>query len=199
MYSLYFPISPFSAACYHICTAKVRIVHSSSSVHLALTLACTRARHTWEARTQARSDVTSQSNGHELTVSWASLPLPSFRRVTRCGPGSVLAGNTHTWSARNKNSPAMGKWIKATFHQFYKHLWVLYNRKYVKHGRLLSFYQAKKLYFWCFVQLRVITSVDPEQGSPRPGGLCVQDWFFVLVSDDCVSETRQPRQQTGSQ
>ena len=69
MYSLYFPISPFSAACYHICTAKVRIVHSSSSVHLALTLACTRARHTWEARTQARSDVTSQSNGHELTVS----------------------------------------------------------------------------------------------------------------------------------
>ena len=121
MYSLYFPISPFSAACYHICTAKVRIVHSSS-VHLALTLACTRARHTWEARTQARSDVTSQSNGHELTVSRASLPLPSFRRVTRCGPGSVLAGNTHTWSARNKHSPAMGKRIKATFNHFYKHL-----------------------------------------------------------------------------
>ena len=68
-------------------------------VLLALTLACTGARHTWEARTQARSDVTSQSNGHELTVSCAlcgaSLPLPSFRRVTRCGPRSVLAGNTH--------------------------------------------------------------------------------------------------------
>ena len=29
LYSLHFPISPFSAACHHICTAKVRIVHSS--------------------------------------------------------------------------------------------------------------------------------------------------------------------------
>ena len=38
------------------------------SVHLAVTLACTGARHTWEARRGARSDVTSQSNGHELTV-----------------------------------------------------------------------------------------------------------------------------------
>ena len=32
--------------------------------------------------------------------------------------------------------------------------------------------------------------MDPELGSLRPGGLSVQDWFFVLVSDDgCVSGT----------
>ena len=59
--------------------------------------------------------------------------------------------------------------------------------------------QKKIVLLMFFIQLRVNTSVDPELGSPRPGGLCVQDWFFVLVSDDCESETRQPRQQTGSQ